>query len=65
MAKSDRKNRGIKVSFKRGKETKGTWVYEEDAEEGEEFGIPTLYIRKTAIDKLGGSFPDKLTITIE
>ncbi len=65
MAKPKRNKNKIEVSFTKGKETKGTWVYEEDAEEGEEFGIPTLYIRKTAIDSLGGSFPDKLTITIE
>ena len=64
MAKS-RKAKGITVSFTKGKETKGTFVYEEDIEDGEDPMIPSLYIRKSSADRFGGTMPEQLTITIE
>lgn len=59
-----KKTKAITVSFTKSKETKGTFVYAEDADEGEEI-IPTLYVKKSASKLFGGSLPDELTITIE
>lgn len=52
----------MKLTFKKEKETKGTWRYKETAEEGKAV-IGTLYIRKAALADLGN--PNTLIVTLE
>ncbi len=51
----------FEIEMKRAKETKGTFVYEEEAE-GEPPVVRTLYIQKW---KLNGGAPDRIKVTIE
>ena len=57
----------ITVLFKKDRETKGAVKYQEIREDGsvptmQEGVIGALYLRK---DKLGGVFPEALTVTVE
>jgi len=50
------------AKFKMEKETKGTYRYQEETENGQPPKIGTLYIRKWA---LGSPIPQNLTVTVE
>lgn len=52
----------MKLIFKKEKETKGTWRYKEDAEDGKAV-VGTLYIRKVSLAELGS--PDVLIMVLE
>jgi len=57
----------IKVTLRYTKETKGTVVYQEsDFMEADAKQIPSLYIRKTAMQKaFGADWPKTVTVTVE
>ena len=50
----------MELTFKKDKETKNTVRY---AEQGDEPVVGTLYLQKSAVEKLGN--PDTLKVTIE
>lgn len=51
-----------KINFKLSRETKGTFVYEEDPPDGKPPVVGVLYIRKWA---LGKTPPKAITVTVE
>lgn len=51
----------LELEFRRERETKGTWRYQEDAAEADQV-VGALYVRKAA---LGENPPERLRVTIE
>lgn len=61
MAKGDKKDKsdnGFTTTMTLGRDTKGTFVYKNDADDAP---IPSLYIKKTAFT---GNAPQSITITV-
>lgn len=52
----------LRASFTLMRETKNTFRYEEDVEDGEEAIIGYLYIRKSAVD---GPAPETVLVTVD
>lgn len=52
----------IVIQFTKSRETKGTFVYEEDHEETDPPVVRTLYVARHAAAKLGN--PEKISVTI-
>jgi len=53
----------IVVQFTKDKETKGTWRFSEDVEEGRERGVVgSIYVLKSDLERLGD--PNSIVVTI-
>lgn len=50
------------LTFTKKKETKGTWMFEEQVPNGEVEAIGTLYVKKHALQSMG--WPQTLSVTI-
>lgn len=62
MPVAKKKQSTLVVEFTKAKETKGTFVYAENEDNGE-VKIGSLYVKKAAAAELGN--PESLTVTIE
>lgn len=51
---------GIKVTMRKARETKGTWMY---AEEGDNVKIGTLYVKKSSLPDLNNAETIEITVT--
>lgn len=54
----------MELKFKRERETKNTWRYNEVSEDGVE-QIGSLYIQKWALKQAFGQAPEVITVTIQ
>ena len=59
---SSAKNTTLTLHFEPERETKGTWRFAEQHADTDEPMVGTLYIRKSALAKLGN--PDRLKVTV-
>jgi hypothetical protein len=52
----------LEIKMTKVRETKGTFVYEAD---DDTMPVTGIYFKKAGVDKVGGTAPEKITVTVE